>query len=234
MKKETVARTKLGVSKQSRRGRGGEPFGGSRPGNGWGAVVAAACAVAFALGTGSADAGPAPVAASPAPAQPAAPGAGGAGNVAPGAGAPGPVAPGNVPARANVDWAKMSRPERKEYMKNVVLPKAQEMFTSFDPKQFKHVTCGTCHGDDYARGTYKMPNADLPLLPASARGFKELRDRSPEIVTFMSTRVKPTMAALLGLPEYSPATPEGFACFNCHMKVHERGQKMPPPGAPVP
>ena len=79
----------------------------------------------------------------------------------------------------------------------------------------------------FARGTYKMPNADLPMLPASARGFKELRERSPEMVTFMSTRVKPTVAALLGLPEYSPANPQGFACFNCHMKGHERGQKMP-------
>jgi hypothetical protein len=184
----------------------------------WAAVVAAAFAVAFALGTGSADAGPTQAAA-PAPAQ---------------ATTPVTVASGDVPPRANIDWAKMSRPERKEYMKNVILPKAQEMFTAFDPKQFKHVTCGTCHGDDYARGTYKMPNADLPLLPASARGFKELRDRSPEIVTFMSTRVKPTMAALLGLPEYSPATPQGFACFNCHMKGHERGQKMPPPGSPLP
>jgi len=175
---------------------------------GWVAVTAAAFSVAFVLGAGGADAGPAPIAAAVAPAAPASAG-------------------GAVPPRANIDWAKMSRPERKDYMKNVVLPKAQEMFTSFDPKQFKHVTCGTCHGEDYARGTYKMPNADLPMLPASARGFKELRERSPEMVTFMSTRVKPTVAALLGLPEYSPANPQGFACFNCHMKGHERGQKMP-------
>ena len=156
------------------------------------------------------------------------------------AGSPGPVTGGApapasdlIPPRASIDWSAMSRAERKEYMKNVILPKAQEMFTSFDPKQFKHVTCGTCHGDDYQRGTYKMPNADLPMLPASARGFKELRDRSPEIVTFMSTRVKPTMAALLGLPEYGPATPQGFACFNCHLKGHERGQKAPAPGMPA-
>jgi cytochrome c553 len=184
---------------------------------GWGAVTVATLGVAFALGTGSADAG----SAEPGPAAPVT-----------GASVPAPVATTGaaVPPRANIDWAKMSRAERKDYMKSVVLPKAQEMFTSFDPKQFKHVTCGTCHGDDYAHGTYKMPNADLPLLPSSARGFKELRDRSPEIVAFMSTRVKPTMAALLGLPEYSPANPQGFACFNCHMKGHERGQKTPQPG----
>jgi len=184
---------------------------------GWGAVTVATLGVAFALGTGSADAG----SAEPGPAAPVT-----------GASVPAPVATAGaaVPPRANIDWAKMSRAERKDYMKSVVLPKAQEMFTSFDPKQFKHVTCGTCHGDDYAHGTYKMPNADLPLLPSSARGFKELRDRSPEIVAFMSTRVKPTMAALLGLPEYSPANPQGFACFNCHMKGHERGQKTPQPG----
>lgn len=181
---------------------------------GWAAVTVAVFGVAFAVGTGSADAG------SPetGPLVPVT-----AGSVA----APAPGGTAAVPPRANIDWAKMSRAERKDYMKTVILPKAQEMFTSFDAKQFKHVTCGTCHGDDYARGTYKMPNADLPLLPASARGFKELRDRSPEIVAFMSTRVKPTVAALLGLPEYSPANPQGFACFNCHMKGHERGQKTP-------
>jgi len=224
MKEGTVARAKLGLAERRPRGSAGEPFQGPRLGNGWVAVAAAAFAVAFALGAGAADAGPTPATEPAALAQPA----------PPTTVAPGTVTPGNVPARANIDWAKMSRPERKEYMKNVILPKAQEMFTSFDPKQFKHVTCGTCHGDDYARGTYRMPNADLPLLPASARGFKELRERSPEIVTFMSTRVKPTMAALLGLPEYSPTAPQGFACFNCHMKGHERGQKMPPPGGSVP
>lgn len=176
---------------------------------GWVAVTAAAFGVAFALGTGAADAGPTAAAAAAAPVPAAS------------------AAAGTVPPRVSIDWSKMGRNERKDYMKNVVLPKAQEMFTSFDAKQFKHVTCGTCHGDDYARGTYKMPNADLPMLPASTRGFKELRDRSPEMVAFMSTRVKPTVAALLGLPEFSPANPQGFACFNCHMKGHERGQKMP-------
>jgi len=188
---------------------------------GWIAVTAAVFGVAFALGAGSADAGSADT---------------GASHVAAGsAPAPAAITPvGTVPPRANIDWAKMSRAERKDYMKSVVLPKAQEMFTSFDPKQFKHVTCGTCHGDDYAHGTYKMPNADLPMLPSSAHGFKELRDRSPEIVAFMSTRVKPTIAALLGLPEYSPANPQGFACFNCHMKGHERGQKTPQPGQTEP
>jgi len=188
---------------------------------GWAAVTVAVFGVAFAVGAGSADAGSAETG-------PLAPVA--AGSVA----APAPGGTAAVPPRANIDWAKMSRAERKDYMKTVVLPKAQEMFTSFDPKQFKHVTCGTCHGDDYAHGTYKMPNADLPMLPSSARGFKELRDRSPEIVAFMSTRVKPTIAALLGLPEYSPANPQGFACFNCHMKGHERGQKTPQPGQAEP
>ena len=188
---------------------GAQPAG--RRWEGWIAVTAAVFGVAFALGAGSVAAGPS------AAAPPTAPVAAGD--------------PAAIPARAKIDWEKMSRAERKDYMKTVVLPKAQEMFTSFDPKQFKHVTCGTCHGEDYARGTYKMPNADLPMLPASARGFKELRDRSPEMVTFMSTRVKPTLAALLGLPEFSPANPQGFACFNCHMKGHERGQKMPDPNA---
>ncbi len=186
---------------------------------GWLSITAAAFGVAFVLGSGAADAGPTPSAGAPAN-QGAYP-------------APAPSTDG-VPPRANIDWEKMSRAERKEYMKNVILPKAQEMFTAFDPKQFKHVTCGTCHGEDYARGTYKMPNADLPMLPSSARGFKELRERSPEIVAFMSTRVKPTIAALLGLPEYSTTNPQGFACFNCHMKGHERGQKTPPPDAGAP
>ncbi|HEY4183614.1 MAG TPA: hypothetical protein VGP07_01035 [Polyangia bacterium] len=166
-------------------------------------VISVALAAAVTIGGSSVGAGPVPP---------------------PATSAPDP----SVPPRAAIDWETMSRAERKDYMKTVVLPKAQAMFTAFDPKQFKHVTCGTCHGEDYARGTYKMPSADLPMLPASSRGFKELRERSPEIVTFMSTQVKPTMAALLGKPEFSPTNAQGFACFNCHMKGHERPVHVPP------
>ncbi len=112
MNKGMVAWVKLGLAELRRRGRAREPFQGSRKGEGWVVVATAAFAVAFALGIGSADAGPTTTAAAPTQAPPA----------------------GAVPPRANIDWAKMSRTERKDYMKNVILPKAKEMFTSFDPK----------------------------------------------------------------------------------------------------
>jgi len=136
--------------------------------------------------------------------------------------ATGPSSTFAVPPRAPIDWATMSRKDRKAYMKSVILPKAQALFSAFDPKEFKIVTCATCHGEGHIKGTYRMPCAELPMLPASPEGFKQLEEQSPEITTFMRTQVKPTMAALLGLPELSSANPKGFTCFNCHTKRRER------------
>jgi len=130
---------------------------------------------------------------------------------------------------AKIDWATMKYDARKKYMKSTVLPEMKKVFTAFDPKDFANVTCATCHGKDAAEKKFKMPNPDLPKLPGPTdrAGFMALAEKKPEVVKFMGTQVKPKMASLLGLAEWTPASPTGFACYNCH--THEEGAAGAPP-----
>jgi hypothetical protein len=131
---------------------------------------------------------------------------------------------------AKIEWDKMNFAARKKYMKATVLPEMKKVFAAFDPKAYANVTCATCHGKDSAEKKFKMPNADLPKLPGPTdrAAFMALAEKKPEVVKFMGTQVKPKMASLLGVAEWTPASPTGFACYNCH--THEEGA----PGAAAP
>ena len=126
------------------------------------------------------------------------------------------VAP-KLPARAKIDWEKMNEGQRKKYMKATVLPEMKKLFVGFD-KKYKSMTCATCHGDKAAENKFKMPNAELPKLPAPTdrTGFMTLQQKKPDAVKFMGTQVKPAMAALLNVDEWSPSNPKGFGCYGCH------------------
>jgi hypothetical protein len=127
-----------------------------------------------------------------------------------------PAAPAT--AAKKIDWEHMKFEERKKYMKSTVFPEMKKRFQEFDAKTFKKVTCETCHGDGATNGKFTMPNPKLPKLPTSREGFMALQQKKPEMVKFMGTVVKPTMAGLLGLPEWSPQNPKGFGCYQCHAK----------------
>ncbi len=71
------------------------------------------------------------------------------------------------------------------------------------------------HGAGATDGTFKMPNAELPKLPKSPEGFKELAEKKPAMMKFMRETVKPTVAALLGLEQW-PQNQKGFGCTGCH------------------
>jgi hypothetical protein len=45
-----------------------------------------------------------------------------------------------------------------------------------------------------------------------------VQQKKPEAVKFMGTVVKPKMAELLGMAEWSPTNPTGFGCYQCHTK----------------
>ena len=113
-------------------------------------------------------------------------------------------------------WSKMKKAERKEYMKHVVLPKMKELMQAFDERRFAEVKCATCHGAGDKNGTYKMPNPKLPKLPSTPDGWKELKDKFGDIYAFMQTKMKPTMAELLGEKPSGPGNPKGFGCSDCH------------------
>jgi hypothetical protein len=132
------------------------------------------------------------------------------------------------PAPAKIDWKSMDKKARKDYMKKTVLPQMKTLFTAVDAKKYKKMNCVTCHGEG-ANKDFKMPNPELPKLPTNEAGFKALQEKKPEMMKFMGTKVKPQMAALLGMPEWTPQNQEGFGCYGCHTK---EGGAAPAPAAP--
>ena len=119
-----------------------------------------------------------------------------------------------------IDWAHMSTADKKKYMKTNVLPEMKKAFQAYDAKAYKKFSCATCHGEGATDGKFKMPNPKLPKLPAPTdrAGFMALQQKKPDAVKFMGTVVKPKVAELLGLPEWTPQTPTGFGCYQCHTK----------------
>lgn len=128
---------------------------------------------------------------------------------------PAPAAPA---ADKKVDWEHMSLDDRKKLMKAKVQPELKKAFQAADHKRYKKFSCGTCHGEGATNGKFKMPNPELPKLPAPTdrAGFMALQQKKPEIVKFMGTVVKPKVAEILGLPEWTPQNPQGFGCYQCH------------------
>ena len=123
--------------------------------------------------------------------------------------------PGAKPA-GEIAWADMNKDQRIEYMKSVVIPRMKQVFVRFNPDRYSKMNCMTCHGDSATDGSFKMPNPRLPQLPNSPDGFKKLAAEKPAVVDFMKNEVKPRMAALLGMPEWTPETKSGFGCVECH------------------
>jgi hypothetical protein len=159
------------------------------------------------------------------------------------AGKPAPAAPaadaGKPSAAAaaaakKIDWEKMSTAQRKSYMKKTVLPEMKKKFVAFDAKKYKEFSCQTCHGEKASENKFKMPNPSLPKLPqpTDRAGFMAIMQKKPEMAKFMGTEVKPTMAALLNLPEWKPESPTGFSCYNCHTKQEAAAAPAAAPAAP--
>lgn len=109
--------------------------------------------------------------------------------------------------------------ERYAFMTEVVMPQMTETFAAFDPK-YESMTCETCHGDGARDGTFKMPTAQIAVLPGTEEGFLEWVAEDPERErwsTFMYEEVVPQIASLLQVERYDSETNTGeFSCHNCH------------------
>jgi hypothetical protein len=111
-------------------------------------------------------------------------------------------------------WADMEKKERIEWMKKKVLPTMKAKFQAFNPTEFEEFKCETCHGSGVNQGKFDMPNPELPTLTPALVQNPDAEHKP--WVDFMSNEVKPTMATLLGLPEWSPENPAGLGCATCH------------------
>jgi hypothetical protein len=139
-----------------------------------------------------------------------------------------------LPARSKIDWEKMNADQRKKYMKTAVLPAMKKLFVGVD-KKYKSMTCMTCHGEKAVENKFKMPSGELPKLPAPTdrQGFMALQQKKPDVVKFMGTQVKPAMANLLNLDEWTPANPNGFGCYGCHTQEGGAASAPAPAAAPA-
>ncbi len=129
-----------------------------------------------------------------------------------------PAAAPAVVGPPQVAWKDMTKEQRGKYMGMVVLPKMREVFRAFDGEKFASIGCGTCHGKDARSRGFEMPNPDLYQLPNSQEEWGKLMKEKPEMLRFMGEKVKPEMAALLGVPSMDPQNPQpgALGCGACH------------------
>jgi hypothetical protein len=114
-------------------------------------------------------------------------------------------------ALPDVPFDQLDHDQRMEFMKTVVFPTMKPLFQNHDAKKFAVFQCETCHGKGAADGHFDMPNAELPKL-----NFGDMSKFKKEDIEWMGKDIKPTMAKLLKLPEYTPENPKGFGCLECH------------------
>ncbi|HEY3819704.1 MAG TPA: hypothetical protein VGL81_21195 [Polyangiaceae bacterium] len=127
-----------------------------------------------------------------------------------------PVEPAPPSQPGPGDWAKWSHEQKLAWMKAGVMPKMGQVFHDYDSAKYADVKCGLCHGAGAKDGSFKMPNPELPKLPATMAGFKPWLAKHPKMGEFMMKQVTPAMASLLGEPPFDPKTGQGFGCHACH------------------
>lgn len=117
-----------------------------------------------------------------------------------------------------IAWKDMSRDQRMTYMEKVIVPTMKPVFQEFDKLRFAEFGCKTCHGVGVDDTSFEMPNNALLSLPATVEEMVPLVKEKGPWVEFMTRRIKPTMARLLDLREYDPASPQpdAFGCHGCH------------------
>jgi hypothetical protein len=116
------------------------------------------------------------------------------------------------------EWDKWSHEKKIDYMKAAVMLKLGGAFHDLDGAKFAAPKCTLCHSAGALDGSFKMPDANLPKLPADPADFKAVAAKNPQMFDFMVKTVTPQMAALVGEQPYDPTTKTGFGCFECHTK----------------
>lgn len=122
-----------------------------------------------------------------------------------------PTTEAAVATLPDVPFDDLDHDQREEFMKQKVVPTMTPIFKNHDPKKYANFGCDTCHGEDFIKGDFEMPNPKLPKL-----NFADMSKFKPADIEWMKTQVWPTMGKLLKEPLYSESNPEGFNCTTCH------------------
>jgi hypothetical protein len=119
----------------------------------------------------------------------------------------------DTPYEQPAPWADMDFDQRKEYMEEVVLPDMAQRFFDHDPDTFADFSCETCHGYGAEANDYAMPSGIAPIP------FPPDPNAEPRILAireWMGDEMVPAMADLLETDPWTPATPDGLRCTDCH------------------
>ncbi|MFZ0613106.1 MAG: hypothetical protein WAM73_12780 [Desulfobacterales bacterium] len=120
------------------------------------------------------------------------------------------------PEGQRLTWAEMSVGQRKQHMRNAILPVAASVFQSWRPERFAKVDCNLCHGLGADTGNFRMPTAHLPRLSGELLLGPEFA-KYPDTTQLKLDRLVPEMAEALGLKSFSLITRTGFGCYSCHL-----------------
>ncbi|MFO0685333.1 MAG: hypothetical protein U0234_24955 [Sandaracinus sp.] len=121
-------------------------------------------------------------------------------------------------------WDDMTQEQRGHYMAEVVVPAMQPIFQERDATRYADFGCATCHGANAHDVAFHMPNGIHPLTHADITATFQSTEPS---ATWMTQRVWPEMARLIGEPQFNPETGEGFSCMNCHANAEAAATATP-------
>ena len=122
-----------------------------------------------------------------------------------------PTQPEATETLPDVPFDQLNMKQKAAFMKQKVMPTMKPIFVDHNATKFANFTCETCHGKGAEQGKFDMPNAALPKLD-----FKDMSKFDKGDVEWMEKEVKPEMAKLVQMPEYTEQNPKGFGCLACH------------------
>ncbi len=124
---------------------------------------------------------------------------------------------------ANNEWRFLSFEQKHSQMTFLIHPTMMEHFQAFYKTPTPELTCAGCHGENAESAGYELSNSTLDALKASTvQGlYRQGAALTPEQL-FKRDDITRTMARLMGVPQYDPATGLGFSCFGCHRREDEK------------
>ena len=123
---------------------------------------------------------------------------------------------------ADNEWRFLSFEQKHSQMTFLIHPTMMEHFQAFYKTPTPELTCVSCHGENAQAAGYDLANSALdPLKPSKVRAlYRHDAVLTPEQL-FKRDDITQTMARLMGVPQYDPATGLGFSCFGCHRREDE-------------
>ena len=120
------------------------------------------------------------------------------------------------PDRKQLTWDEMNIDQRRAHMKSFVLPRAAELFRTWQPKRFDDVSCNLCHDIGTTTENFHMPTCHLPRLSGDWTLSPEF-EKYPDTTKLKLDRLIPLMSEALGKKSFSIITRRGFGCYSCHL-----------------